>query len=159
MKTFNQFRQECQYIIERIIRIPRKVTPNKGALGYTDSGRFRKIGDVTSYKVDPKELNPKVPLVRDRNIGNTRDGKPRVNFQSMKQERDSRVRSVIDKASQDAKSGKIESQKTKDRKGQAHSNVYGFGDKLDKEVEDMVLGPNELRPKDYIPQKGFKTRN
>ena len=113
MKTFNQFRQECQYIIERIIRIPRKATPNKGALGYTDSGRFRKIGDVTSYKVDPKELNPRVPLVRDRNIGNTRDGKPRVNFQSMKKERDSRVRSVIDKASQDAKSGKIKSTKLK----------------------------------------------
>ena len=151
MNTFNQFRQECQYIIERIIRIPRKATPNKGALGYTDSGRFRKIGDVTSYKVDPKELNPRVPLVRDRNIGNTRDGKPRVNFQSMKQERDSRVRSVIDKASQNAKSGKIESQKTKDRRGQAQSNVYGFDDKRDKEVEDIVLGPKSQRPKDYIP--------
>ena len=151
MKTFNQFRQECQYIIERIIKIPRKATPNKGALGYTDSGRFRKIGDVTSYKVDPKELNPRVPLVRDRNIGNTRDGKPRVNFQSMKKERDSRVRSVIDKASQDAKSGKIKSQKTKDTRGQAQSNVYGFENQQDKDMENFFLGPKSQRPKNYIP--------
>ena len=149
MKTFKQFIEEG--IKRKIITTAGKSIINVGRKAKTsgfktkfDTGYKMKLNPVKTYRVDPKDLDPKINLVRSTTVGgrtkNSGNTKRMIDWKATNKLKGQHNRAVIDQAAKDAKSGKIPSKTKKDVVGQRQFNRSGFDSKEDVKIKKMILG-------------------
>ena len=149
MKTFKQFIEEG--IKKKIISTAGKAILNVGrkakATSFStklDTGYKMKLNPVKTYRVDPKDLDPKINLVRSTTVGgrtkNSGNTKRMIDWKATNKLKGQHNRAVIDQAAKDAKSGKIPSKTKKDVVGQRQFNRSGFDSKEDVKIKKMLFG-------------------
>ena len=163
MKTFKQFIEEG--IKKKIISTAGKSIINVGRkakatsfVKQADTGYKMKLNPVKTYRVDPKDLDPKINLVRSTTVGgttkNSGNTKRIIDWSATNKLKGQHNRDVIDQAAKDAKLGKISSKTGKDVVGQKQFDRSGFDTKDDLIWKKRLFGkygkgPN--RRKDVSP--------
>ena len=147
MKTFKQFIEEGikKKIISTagrsIINVGRKAkaTAFKTKL---DTGYKMKLNPVKTYRVDPKDLDPKIIPVRSTTVGGRykTSNKRMLDWKATNKLKGQHNRSVIDQAAKDVKSGKIPSETKKDVVGQRQFDRSGFDSKEDVKFKKRIFG-------------------
>ena len=163
MKTFKQFIEEGikKKIIstagKAIINVSRKAKATCFSTKL-DTGYKMKLNPVKTYRVDPKDLDPKINLVRSTTVGgrtkNSGNTKRMIDWKATNKLRGQHNRAVIDQAAKDAKSGKIPSKTKKDVVGQKQFNRSGFKNKEDLYWDKIIFGKHGKGPgrrKDVSP--------
>ena len=147
MKTFKQFIEEG--IKKKIISTAGKAIINVGRkakatsfVKQADTGYKMKLNPVKTYRVDPKDLDPKINLVRSTTVGGRykTSNKRMLDWKATNKLKGQHNRVVIDQAAKDAKSGKIPSKTGKDVVGQRQFNRSGFDSKEDVKIKKMLFG-------------------
>ena len=147
MKTFKQFIEEG--IKKKIISTAGKSIINVGrkakATSFStklDTGYKMKLNPVKTYRVDPKDLDPKIIPVRSTTVGGRykTSNKRMLDWKATNKLKGQHNRAVIDQAAKDAKSGKIPSKTKKDVVGQRQFNRSGFDSKEDVKFKKMIFG-------------------
>ena len=163
MKTFKQFIEEG--IKKKIISTAGKSIINVGRkakatsfVKQADTGYKMKLNPVKTYRVNPKDLDPKINLVRSTTVGgrtkNSGNTKRMIDWEATNKLKGQHNRAVIDQAAKDAKSGKIPSKTGKDVVGQKQFNRSGFDSKEDVKLYKMLFGKHGKGPggrKDVSP--------
>ena len=147
MKTFKQFIEEGikKKIISTagrsIINVGRKAkaTAFKTKL---DTGYKMKLNPVKTYRVDPKDLDPKIIPVRSTTVGGRykTSNKRMLDWKATNKLKGQHNRAVIDQVAKDVKSGKIPSKTTKDVVGQRQFDRSGFDSKEDVKFKKRIFG-------------------
>ena len=147
MKTFKQFIEEGikKKIISTagrsIINVGRKAkaTAFKTKL---DTGYKMKLNPVKTYRVDPKDLDPKIIPVRSTTVGGRykTSNKRMLDWKATNKLKGQHNRAVIDQVAKDVKSGKIPSKTKKDVVGQRQFDRSGFDSKEDVKFKKRIFG-------------------
>ena len=147
MKTFKQFIEEG--IKKKIISTAGRSIINVGrkakTSGFTtkfDTGFKMKLNPVKTYRVDPKDLDPKIIPVRSTTVGGRykTSNKRMLDWKATNKLKGQHNRAVIDQVAKDVKSGKIPSKTTKDVVGQRQFDRSGFDSKEDVKFKKRIFG-------------------